>query len=275
MRSGAVYPLPTLPEAHLEESARVGPNETNQLELGGYRMVARAAEPGQCPMGGVRDLSSFVLCHFFERRNERLAAAISHGDRNIPAQSGELGAPHRRLVKNLLKCWFIHLSQPFKSRIHQSVSGLKLSGRSEWRFAIPWADVLTDVAAKHLRAHSTSQFFCDLTALLDREIRDAAVRIELIGPNQCSSWTRLNTSGTGSASVCSWSIGFEFDRSENDSQEKPRSLLLVDDASVLSHPAHTRVFGVYPLGNGSGIDVAAHLDVLLSKLLLQSFFNLL
>src|SRR4029077_13410510 len=73
--------------------------------------------------------------------------------------------------------------------------------------------------------------------------------------------TSINAARAASAAVRSWHISLQFQRSENDTQEQPRSDLLIQDACVLPDPANSRVFGIHTFHQRPGVHVAASLEI--------------
>src|ERR1700741_395444 len=101
--------------------------------------------------------------------------AVSHRDHRIAAQAAQLGPAHRRTAKFFAKLLGFHFREPLQGRIHESFTGLKLGSLRGWSSAVPRADILTDVAAKHMPTHSVTQFLGNGASLFDGEIRDALV----------------------------------------------------------------------------------------------------
>jgi len=106
-------------------------------------------------------------------------AAVAHGDCDIAAQAVEAGAPHRRTIEELFPLRLFECGQPLERGIYQFAARLKIRVGGDGRLAIPWADVLADVAAEDLAADGGTEVVRDGTALLDGEVGDTEGRIHL------------------------------------------------------------------------------------------------
>src|SRR5205814_10329690 len=61
------------------------------------------------------------------------------------------------------------------------------------RLAVPRADVLADVAPESPLADQRTQRLVDVTAMLDREVRDAPARVERVGRGERRGGARVET----------------------------------------------------------------------------------
>jgi len=164
-------------------------------------------------------------------------------------------------LKNLAKFFCTHLSQPIERRINQFWAGLKLGRIRYRRFAIPWADVLADIAAEDMPSHSVAHLFGNRAALFDREIGDTLVGVELVRCNQRVGWAGIDASCASTAAIGRGNIGLEFEGRQDNAQEQPRTQFLVEDAGVLADPADAGVFGVHALDERTSIHVATGLKM--------------
>src|SRR5207302_9992644 len=96
-----------------------------------------------------------------------------------------------------------HLSQPFESRVHQLLPRLKVSGLRNRHLPVPGADILADVASEDMASDAVAQLliFRKRAALLNREIRDALIRIELVRRNERVRGTSLDASRATAAAI--------------------------------------------------------------------------
>ena len=127
---------------------------------------------------------------------------------------------------------------------------------------IPGANILADVAAEDLAADAVAEIFGDGAALLDGQVGDAAGGVHLIRREGLRG-AGVDAAGAGSAAVGSERRQFgggEFERSEDDSEEKPGAELLVKDAGVFARPAEAGIARINALDERTGIDIAARLE---------------
>jgi hypothetical protein len=110
----------------------------------------------------------FVFGKFLECSHKLCISAVPHGDHGIAAQAGEFRAAHRRSAQDCTKFFRLHLSQPVKPGIDQAFPRLKFFGGGNWRFAVPWTNVLADITTKNMPPYARAQVFGNLAALLDR-----------------------------------------------------------------------------------------------------------
>ena len=122
-----------------------------------------------------------VTAQSFKRRNEVAVAAVPHGNRRVPPHSAEFGPAHGRAAKITLET----LPPSFRpaTRARDSPAPREAETRALCRrgLPIPGTHVLADVAAENVPAHAFAQLFGNRAALFDGEIRDAFVRVQLVG----------------------------------------------------------------------------------------------
>ena len=111
-------------------------------------------------------------------------------------------------------------------RSEQAFARLECGERRDWRFAIPRADVLADVAADDGVADVRAKFFRNFAAKLDGEIRDAAARVENVGLREGLRGASVEAARTRAAEIGRRRLagpesGIESERGENHAEEKP------------------------------------------------------
>ena len=62
------------------------------------------------------------------------------------------------------------LRNPFQCGMDQLRPRLELGDRRYWRLAVPWADILTDIAAEQVMAHSGPQALWNSASFFDGQI---------------------------------------------------------------------------------------------------------
>src|ERR1035438_6268906 len=85
------------------------------------------------------------------------------------------GPRYRAIYKNLIKLASRKFHQMFQAW-HRA--GRKRQLFSERRAAVPWTNLLADVASENVRPHPLAMLLRDRAAQLNREVRNAAPRIE-------------------------------------------------------------------------------------------------
>ena len=159
----------------------------------------------------------------------------------------------------------MHFGQPIEGWIDQAFARLEFGGGGDWSFAVPGANVLTDVAAEDVASDAWAQVFWNLATLFDGQVGDAEAGVEFTGRDNGVGGTGGYAAGAGSATIGGGQAGVEvifrqivlpeIERSQDYAEEEPRSELLVDDAGVLADPSYARVFGVDTLDKRAGVDV--------------------
>ena len=133
--------------------------------------------------------------------------AVPHRDHRIAAQAAQLGPAHGRTAKFFAKLLGFHFCDPLQGGIHESFTRLKLGSLRGRSSAVPRADILADVATKQVPAHTVTQFLGNGPSLFDSEIRDALVRIEVVGAKESVGRARIETAGASPAAIGSGQIG--------------------------------------------------------------------
>ena len=118
----------------------------------------------------------------------------------------------------------------------------RLPGRIERRERreIPGTDVLADVAAEQMAADRRPLRFRNRALQLDREIRDAARRIDLVFVDDRAGRTRVDAQRAGAALIGDDLVGGQLEADGDARQQHPRAELRVDEAGVLADPAKAR-----------------------------------
>ena len=185
-------------------------------------------------------------------------AAIAHRNGNIALKTGTLSALQRRARERLFEGWLVEVREPVQGRVDKFLSRLEVGLVSNGGPAIPGADVLADVASKYLTAHLIAQFLRDASLLFDSQIRDATGRIHLAWSYERAGRAGIDTACAGSASVGSqdWHRRFHGERSNDDAEEQPRALFLIEDTGIFTGPTDSCACCEVSLEQWSGIDVA-------------------
>ena len=100
----------------------------------------------------------------------------------------------------------------------------------------------------------------DVAAQLDRQIRDAARRIENTGRDDRLRRTGFEAERAGAALIDRRRIHLERQAADDCAEKHPRSELRVDHARVLADPPDARVLRVDALLNRTGVDIRARLE---------------
>ncbi len=198
----------------------------------------------------------------FELLGEARVAAVAHGDGDVAVQAFAAGAFDGGALEPLLECLRVHAGEPVERGVDQLGPGEHSFARGDWRFPVPGADVLADVAAEDLAAHGFAQFCGDGALLFDGEVGDAARGIHLVWRDEGVGGAGVDAAGAGAAAVggdLQGSVGGDGDGGDDDGEEKPGAELLINDAGVFADPADAGFGGEGALDEGAGVDVAAGL----------------
>src|SRR5439155_25370118 len=69
----------------------------------------------------------------------------------------------------------------------------------------------------------------------------------------------INATRATSAAIWSRQISLQFERSQDDAEEQPRSDLLIQDACVLADPPNARIFRIYAFHKRTCVYIVAGL----------------
>src|SRR5262249_52886114 len=125
---------------------------------------------------------------------------------------------------------------------------------------IPGTDFLTDIAAEDVIANSRGEFLRNRSTKLDRQVGNAAPRIDgptALARDNCLCWTRLNTARARPAAVRRRRSGSERERQQHFPEKKPRALRLIDQASVAANPSQACLFRETAFEQRSRVDTNA------------------
>jgi hypothetical protein len=146
--------------------------------------------------------------------SQALSTVICLRRPSIPPESRILSPPHRRVPKPFAEFLFGHARKRFQLR--RECARLKSRVIRNRRFTSPWANVLADVAPKHVRADTCLLSFTERPALLDRPVRNATPGIEGVASgairDQCSSRACIDTPRAGAATIRWRSVGLQIER---------------------------------------------------------------
>ena len=102
---------------------------------------------------------------------------------------------------------------------------------------IPRAHVLANVTTEEPFSHAGSQFCWHVIAQLDRQVTDAAARIQNVRIDERAGRTGIETRSAGTAVVgLVRGVVFQFQVGKQGRQKKPTAQLLVQEQRVLADP---------------------------------------
>src|SRR5215472_7206215 len=107
----------------------------------------------------------------------------------------------------------------------------------ESRVPVPGTDVLADVAAEHVGADRGAELRRNRTPQFDIKVSDAPRGVHHVRLNERSGGAGIEAPGAGTAAVKGRRVGLEIEAGEDNADKEPRAALLIDEASVLAHPA--------------------------------------
>src|SRR5687767_9782166 len=188
------------------------------------------------------------------------ACGVYQSDIQVPAQAGHLRPGHRRALDERAQLIVRSASQFDEAR--QIQTGARLPRRIRGRRCrlVVRTDLLTDVAAIHLRADCRVILRRHFTAMFNRQVRQAPRGIEHARFDERAGRARLQASGAAAALLEPLAVGLESERCDDLAEEKPRPELGVDQTRVLANPAQPGVLRVNPLLNRTAIHVRPGLE---------------
>src|SRR5208283_2271855 len=179
-------------------------------------------------------------------------ACISH-------QPAPLRPLHRAPAKLLLKLLFAHPRQPLQSRLEQNLP----IGKLPWfkirqicyrRFSVIRANLLANVAPIYMPPDLLAKLLWNIAPQFNGQVRNAAPCIQNIRLHQRACRASVQTLPATSAKIPRRRFTprqrrRQLQRSDNRTQKKPRSPLLIQQQRVLSQPTQSRIFREYPFRN--------------------------
>src|SRR3970282_1121447 len=111
-------------------------------------------------------------------------------------------------------------------------------------------------AAELPRAELALERRSDRAAVLDREVRNAAPRIEDIRRSERPCRAGVETGAAGAAAVGERLVEVERGRGQQHADQEPRAQVRVEQHGVLADPAQPRPRGEITLENGARVDVS-------------------
>src|SRR5271157_1726797 len=102
-----------------------------------------------------------VATEFLQHRQKALVSAVAHRDCNVAAESVQSCALHRRAAKDFAELIDAKPRQPFEFGVDQLRPRLEFRHPADRSFAVPWTNILANVAAEDLASDANAQFFRD------------------------------------------------------------------------------------------------------------------
>ncbi len=124
---------------------------------------------------------------------------------------------------------------------------------------VPWADRETIVAAVDAIADQRPQLARDRPLVLDRQIGNAAPRVDLVGRGKGGGRAGVETGAAAPAMVGLRLVGRQVEIGEDRAEKQPRAEIAADQIGVLALPAEARRRGERLLHHRRRID--EHLDL--------------
>src|SRR5258705_13757107 len=124
----------------------------------------------------------------------------------------------------------------------RSAARVKFFERSDRRAAIPRTDVLANIAAEDMLPHGFAQLCRNRATQLNRQIRDAASRVENVGLDNGGGRARIDAQAAIPTKISRRSAGRaerlrQIERRYDYPKEKPRTRFFVDETRVLRQPS--------------------------------------
>src|SRR5215467_1849846 len=189
-----------------------------------------------------------------------MTLSIAQSHRNVAQQSLSLCAKDRTAAKAAPKLFLIQRQQRNQiGRIKPCSRAVCLfHGRSS--LYVIRTDLLTDVTAKNMISHERTKITRNKAFELNRQIGNAASRIQHVGSHESSGGAGFQTEIALSTAIADRPIVGERYAEKKFSQKKPRAVLGRNEMSIFADPADTRDAGKFPLQDRTRIhkDLAFH-----------------
>src|SRR6516164_9539372 len=128
------------------------------------------------------------------------------------------------------------------------------------RTTVPRTHILADITPENVGSHPLTQPRRNGPFELDSEIGDAPRCIQEVGLRQRLRGAGFKTPRAGTAALGSRQVGIQWKTGQDDADEEPRTLLLVNHASVFAHPANAGEACESALHDRPGVHVHARLN---------------
>ena len=188
-------------------------------------------------------------------------AGVAQRHRDVAQQAAALGpldgAPAKPRARNAV---LVEGGQRIEVRRHQPLAGREVSaGPCSSPSPVPRAHVLADVAAEHVAADGRAVLVRDRALDLDREVADAAARVEHVGRDQSAGGAGVQARGAGPAHVGARRVRLHLQVGDDLAEEEPRAVLGMQQTGVLAPRPQAGGGGVGALHDRSGVHVDARL----------------
>ncbi len=190
---------------------------------------------------------------------EREVPGVADRDQHVAQETVDPDAFDRAAGEQASETGILQARQPIEARRREVVA------RTEFRFAagnrelVPRARRQAIVAAVDAVPHEGPERRRDRAGMFDREIGDAARRIEPERRREGLRRTGLEARPAGSARLARGGIGCEVERREDRAEEQPGAVSARDEVGVLADPSEAGRFGQRLLHHGCRVDEDLHL----------------
>jgi len=176
-------------------------------------------------------------------------------DRCVAREAAAAGAVERGAARDLGPARLVEVDQIVKAqrcpalvRVERRRAIERWGGRPVER-----AHLLAVIAAEEVPADRLAELIGRVLALLDREVGDAAARIEDEGGDEGFGGAGVEASRTGAAALCHRGVGDELERGHDLAEDLVAPLAGGDHEAVLADEADPGTRGPGPLHHGLGI----------------------
>src|SRR5436190_8522379 len=170
------------------------------------------------------------------RQHRRRARRVAQADREVAQPALVADAPDRRAAQALVELGLRPAEELDQRRAVEAVAHLEVRLVARLREAVPGADELAIVAAVNPVANQRPQLYRDRAFVLDREIRDAAARVELVGPDDRLRWTDVDAAAAAAAMLLDRRIRRQRQVGVHLAQKEPGARA-IEKQRVLATPA--------------------------------------
>ena len=186
-------------------------------------------------------------------------AGIADGDQDVTQEAGMADAFDRRTGEKRAERRLVERGEHCEPRRDEIVARLQLRFARRCGKLVPWTNRKAIIAAVNAVADHSAKLARNLPAMLDRQIRNAAPRIETIRCRKSLCRADIETGAARAAMILLGSIRREIERRENRTEKQPRAEFARNQIRVLALPADAGRRGERLLHHRRGVD--ENLDV--------------
>ena len=204
------------------------------------RRILRRGQPMQGPHGHGAHQRRGVVEQALDGRQQARIARVAGGDERVAHHAVAPGALDGRAGEALAEGGIVERQQLGQRRRIRARQRLQLGQARGLGELVPRAHGEAVVAAEHAVADRLAELRGDVALVLDRQVGDAAARIELVGRGERLGRADVEAAAAGAAMIDLGRIRLQLRRGQDGAEEQPRAELARHQIGVLALPAQPR-----------------------------------